>query len=563
MGGKRRKMRRGEHTLTRPAGSAHRGLYKSMGYSDYDLGRPLIGVANSWSTVVPGHYNLKQVAEYVRQGIYQAGGTPVEFGVIGGCDGLADGHWTTRYILPSRELIAHSVEMMVAAHRLDGVVLLGSCDKIVPGLLMAAARLDVPAILIAGGPAEGGCFFDGRVSDNTSIDEALPMLQTGRISSAAFRDLEELSMPSCGSCAMLGTANSMCCIAEALGMSLPGSATIPATQGARLRAAQATGRRIVAMVADGLSARRIITRQSIENAVRVMAAIGGSTNLALHIPAIGYEADIPVDLDLFDAVSRSTPYIARINPAGPATVPDFHRAGGVPAVMKTLLPLLHGEAMTVSGHTVADNVAAAEIRSADIIRSLSDPWSEQGGLAVLRGNLAPNGSITKPAAVDPGMHVFSGRACCFDSEQAATRAILERRIAAGTVVVIRYEGPKGGPGMPEMYAALKYLYGQGLALETALITDGRFSGSNNGCFVGHISPEAAEGGPLAAVADGDRITIDIPRRRLHLHLPDDAIAARLAAWRPPAPKATSGYLNIYARLAESADKGAIIRHKDP
>jgi len=532
-----------------------------MGYSDYDLGRPLIGVANSWNTIVPGHYNLRQVSEYAKQGIYQAGGTPVEFGVIAGCDGVANGHQGMRYILPSRDLIANSVETMAEAHRLDGLVLLGSCDKIVPGLLMAAARLDIPAIMAVGGPAEGGCEFDGRASDITSLSEALGMLTAGKIDEQTYGSLENCVMPSCGSCSFLGTANSMCCVAEAIGLSLPGTATIPATHADRLRAAQASGRRIVEMVEESINARQIINRNSIENAIRVSMAMGGSTNVALHLQAVAYETEADVGVELFDELSRTTPQVARIYPAAAPNVPDFHKAGGVPAVMKEILPLLHGDALTVSGRTGAENVSGAERSDSRIIRPVSDPGRKEGGLAVLRGNLAPDTAISKPAAIKPEMQTFTGRARCFDAEEDANQAILEGRIEAGEVVVIRYEGPKGGPGMPEMSSAMKLLYGRGLALDTALITDGRFSGTNNGCFVGHISPEAAEGGPIAAVEDGDRITIDIPNRNIHLHLPEGEIEARLANWDPPPPRFTSGYLALYARLAESADKGAIIRHR--
>jgi dihydroxy-acid dehydratase len=552
---------RSQEILTWPEWSMQRAYYKSMGYTDYDLERPLIGVANSWNRVVPGHYNLDLVSEYVQQGIFQAGGTPVEFGVIAACDGIAQGHDGMHYILPTRDLIAHSVELMIQAHRLDAVVLLCSCDKIVPGMLMAAARLDLPAIVVVSGPMEGGCTFDGRAADGTSLTEGLGMLKAGTIDEETYRQLEECATPTCGSCSFLGTANSMCCVAEAMGMCLPGSATIPATHAARMRSAQASGRQIVELVKRNLTARQIINQKGIENAIRVSTAIGGSTNVALHIPAIGYEADYEVTMDLFEALCRSTPHIARMNPAAAPNVPDFHAAGGVPAVMKEILPLLHGDALTVTGQTVAQNVAHAETRDAGIIRTLADPWSPEGGLAILRGNLAPHTAITKPAAIVPQMHTFTGQARCFDSEEAANRAILAGEVRPGQVVVIRYEGPKGGPGMREMYKAMKLLYGRGLALQTALVTDGRFSGTNNGCFVGHVSPEAAEGGPLAIVEDRDTITVDIPDRRLHLHVPDAEIEARLARWQRPPLKIERGYLALYARLAESADKGAIIRHK--
>ena len=553
--------RRSRQVLERPEWSMHRSLYKAMGYSDYDLEGPMIGIANSWNRVVPGHYNLNQVSEYVQQGIRQAGGTPVEFGVIAACDGIAQGHEGMHFILPTRDLIANDIEMMVEAHRLDAVVLLGSCDKIVPAMLMAAARLDVPAIIVVGGPMEGGCRFDNRSSDITSLMEGLGMLNAGKIDESQYRDLEDCAGPTCGSCSFLGTANTMCCVAEAMGLSLPGSATIPATYAHRLRVAQESGRQIVALVEKGITARRIINRKGIENGVRLSTAIGGSTNVALHIPAIGYEADCEISMELFEELCRTTPHIAKMNPAAAPNVPDFHLAGGVPAVMKELLPILHGDALTVTGKTIAENVAAAGIADRSIIKTMQDPWSSGGGLAILRGNLAPNTAITKPAAIHPDMRTFTGKARCFDTEEAANAAILGGGVNAGEVVVIRYEGPKGGPGMREMYKAMKLLYGRGLALKTALVTDGRFSGTNNGCFVGHISPEAAEGGPLAIVEDGDSITIDIPARELSVNLSDQQIQDRLTRWRRPEPKFRRGYLALYSRLAESADKGAIIRHK--
>jgi dihydroxy-acid dehydratase len=523
---------RSQRVLGRPEWSIQRAVYKSMGYSDHDLERPLVGIANSWNRLVPGHYNLQSVAEYVKQGVFQAGGTPVEFGLIAACDGIAQGHVGMHYILPTRELVANDVEMMVQAHQLDAVVLLGSCDKIVPGLLMAAARLDLPAIVVVGGPMEGGCQFDGRASDLTSITEGLGMLRAGKLTPDEYRRLEDRVAPTCGSCSFLGTANTMCCVAEAMGMCLPGSATIPATHAARLASAQAAGRQIVELVRRGVTARQIINRHGIENAFRLGTAIGGSTNLALHIPAIAYEAECDeITMDVLEELSRTTPHVARMNPAAALNVPDFHAAGGVPAVMSEILPLLHGDALTVTGRSVAENVAGVRAADARIIRALADPWSTQGGLAVLRGNLAPRTAITKPAAIDPRQHVFTGRARCFDSEEAANQAILDGAVQPGEVVVIRYEGPKGGPGI------------------------------NNGCFVGHVSPEAAEGGPLAAVCDGDTITIDIPHRRLDLQVADREIQDRLSRWRRPPLRFTRGYLALYAQLAESADQGAIIRHR--
>ena len=550
---------RSQKILQRPRWSKVRALFKSMGYSDTDLDRPLIGIANSWNRLVSGHYNLKQVAEYVSQGILQSGGTPAEFGVIGACDGIASGHEGMHYILPSRELIAGSIEIMVQAHRLDGIVLLGSCDKIVPGMLMAAARLDIPAILVVGGPAAGGCQFDGRAADTTSIAEGLGMLKAGRIDDAHYNQLEDRVMPTCGSCSFLGTANSMGCVAEAMGMSLTGTATIPATHADRLRAAQHSGRRIVDLVQKGITARRFINRKGIENAIRLTAAIGGSTNVALHLPAIGYEAGVSVPMTLFDELCQSTPHIAKVNPAAAPNVPDFHQAGGVPAVMKEILHLLHGDALTVTGTTVTENLENIPTGDPAIIRSRQNPWNSQGGLAVLCGNLAPDTSITKPAAIHPDMHTFVGKARCFDSEEEANHAILEGRIKSGDVLVIRYEGPKGGPGMREMATAMKLLYGRGLAMKTAVVTDGRFSGTNNGCFVGHISPEAAEGGPIAAVLDGDTIAIDIPNRSVKLDIKDDVLQERLSKWQKPPRKITNGYLGIYSKLASSAAEGAILK----
>ena len=548
------------HTiLQRPNWTKVRALFKSMGYSDVDLDRPLIGIANSWNRLVSGHVNLKQVAEHVSQGILQAGGTPVEFGVIAACDGIANGHEGMRYILPSRELIASSIEIMVQAHRLDGVVLLGSCDKIVPGMLMAAARLDIAAILINGGPAEGGCTFDGRAADITSLAEGLGMLKAGRIDQETYDRLEDEVMPSCGSCSFLGTANSMACVAEAMGMCLPGTATIPATHADRLRAAQHTGRQIVALVQKEISAQHIINTKSIENAIRLAAAIGGSTNVALHLPAIGFEVDVAVPMSRFDELCRTTPHIAKINPAAAPNVPDFHRAGGVPAVMREIQDLLHEDALTVTGENVATNLSDGTGGDPAIIRPRSNPWSHQGGLAILSGNLAPDSAITKPAAIHPDMLRFVGQARCFDTEEAANQAIIEGKIKPGDIVVIRYEGPKGGPGMREMTSAMKLLYGRGLALKTAVVTDGRFSGTNNGCFVGHVSPEAAEGGPIAAVRNGDTITIDITKRKLHLDVSENELKARLSAWQRPPGKITKGYLGLYAKLASSAAEGAVLK----
>lgn len=555
---------RSSDILGKPEWCFNRSVFKSVGFSEDDLDRPVIGIANSWNELVPGHANLRQVAEHVRKGIYRAGGTVAEFGVIGACDGTAQGHAGMHYILPSRDLIANDIEVMVQAHRLDGIVLLGSCDKIVPGMLMAAARLKIPAIFLPGGPMLGGVEFDGRKADLTTMSEALGMLQNKKIDAATYGQLEELCGPTCGSCAFYGTANTMCCMAEAMGMSLPGAALVPAVYADRLRLGEQTGRAIVELVYSRLSADKIITYQALENAVRVLMATGGSTNAVLHLSAVAAELTIPAGkmMDAYDRLSRSTPQIAKVNPASKYDMEDFYRAGGIPRVMQAISPLLDSECITVTGKTVAQNLADYKFKypqDHNVITITDKPFSQQKGLAILRGNLAPDTAVTKPAAIAPQMQVFTGTAKVFDCEEAAEEAILSGGIQAGDVVVIRYEGPKGGPGMREMYKAMKYIYGMGLARKTALITDGRFSGTNNGCFVGHISPEAAEGGPLAIVRDGDKITIDIPAGVLQLHLADQEIEARLTSWQRPAPKFKSGYLGIYSQLASSAAKGAVIK----
>lgn len=550
---------RSQRILKRPEWSINRAYFKTMGYTDEDLSRPLIGVANAWSTTVPGHYNLKNVAQAVCEGIRMAGGTPVEFGVIGACDGIAEGHEGMRYILPTRDVIANSIELMVEAHQYDAVVLLGSCDKIVPGMLMAAARLDLPAIFVNGGPMMGGPFLHNRKSDSTSIIEGVGRLLAGEITENDLLSMENRCAPGCGSCSFLGTANTMCCLAEALGMSLPGSAMVPAVSSARLAVAQASGRAIVNLVEKNITARQIITAKSIENAVRLTSAIGGSTNAALHVPAIAYEAELDFDLNMFDKMSRSTPLISKMNPAASANVIDFYESGGVQVVMAELKTLLHTEAMTVNGQTVADNIKGRKSPNNEVIKTFDEPFEATGGLGVLYGNISPQGAVTKPAAIDPGQRVFSGPAVCFDSEEEANQAIMAGKIKGGEVLVIRYEGPKGGPGMPEMFKALKLLHGLGLAKKTALVTDGRFSGTNNGCFVGHVSPEAQEGGPIALIQDGDRISIDINSQKLQLDVSEEELAKRLQGWQAPAPRVTKGYLYLYAQLAQSAAKGAIIK----
>ena len=552
---------RSANILKRPNFCFNRAVYKSMGFSDEELASPIIGVANTWSELVPGSYNLRALAEHVKNGIYAAGGTPVEFGVTGPCDGTAQGNEGMHFILPSRDLIACDVEVMVQAHQLDAVVLLGSCDKIVPGLLMAAARLGLPAILLPGGPMQGGPAFDGRKSDLTSLSEGCGMVSAGTLEEAELYRLEDAAGPGCGSCSFYGTANTMCCLAEAMGMTLPGAALVPAVYAERTRLAFATGRAIVRLVERNITARDIITEDSLNNAIRVLNATGGSTNAVLHLTALAHEIDMDPGrmMQKFDQMGANTPLIVNVNPASEYNMEDFYHAGGVPQVMRELAPLLHREAMTVTGKTVAENLASIQGEpDRRVIKTMGEPFSGTGGIAVVYGNLAPEGGVTKPAAIVPEMHHFVGTARVFDNEEAAEEAILSGGIQPGHVVVIRYEGPKGGPGMREMFKAMKYLYGRGLATCTAVITDGRFSGTNNGCFVGHISPEAAEGGPIALIQDGDEIDINIPQRSLTLRVPDEELARRKALWVPKAPKYKKGYLGLYSKLAASASRGGVM-----
>ncbi|MGE4293081.1 MAG: dihydroxy-acid dehydratase [Desulfovibrio sp.] len=548
-------------------GSAfYRSLYKAMGYSNDELEkRPMIGIANSWTTLVPGHTNLKQVAESVKNGIYRGGGTAVEFGVIAACDGIAQGHDGMHFILPSRELICDSIEVQARAHRLDSLVLLGSCDKIVPGMLMAAARLDIPAIMVHGGPMAGGVVFDDRKSDLTSISEARGMYSSGKISFDQYETLEDTACPGCGSCSFLGTANTMCCLTEALGMCLPGGALIPAVHSDRMRTAFASGMAVCELARKEITSRQVMTPEAMENAVMVTMAISGSTNAVLHLSAIANEAQMGVNvLDLFSKYNTNTPQIAKVNPAAKWDMEAFWQAGGIPRVMQNMRTLLHEDVMTCTGLPLNRNLDDYRFKfpeNNEIIKSLDAPFGQTGGIAVLQGNLAPKTGISKPGAIDPSQHRFKGTAKVYNSEEEAEEAILGGKIVDGDVVVIRYEGPKGGPGMREMFMAMKYLYGRGLSKTTALITDGRFSGTNNGCFVGHISPEAAEGGPLAIVEDGDLISIDVIDGKLDLKVSEEEIKRRFENWKKPKRKFTTGYLELYSRVATSAAEGAIIKRE--
>ena len=539
-------------------------IWKGCGYSGDDLARPVIGIANAFSDMVPGHTNLRQLAEQVKHGVYRAGGVPAEFGVIACCDGLAGGHNGNDYVLPSRDNIADSIEIIASAHRLDALVLLGSCDKIVPGMIMAAARLDLPCIFVAGGSMLSGPACCGQEkTDTTTVSEAMGRMQVGELSEDDVRWISQVSAPTCGSCQFMGTANSMCCLAEAMGMSLPGSALIPAVYNERLRSAFASGEQIVRMAREGLTARKILTRQAIENGIMLMMAVGGSSNTVIHTCALAHELGIPAGeiIECFDRYSGEIPLLAKINPATHQyDAVDLHLAGGVPEVMRRMTDHLHLDQLTVTGKTLGENLKDApppQKPDKDLIRTMDDPHSTLGGLAILRGNLAPDTGVSKPAAIRPEVRRFTGKAICFDSEDACMEALEARRVQPGHVVVIRYEGPKGGPGMKELYKPMKTLYGQGLATSTALITDGRFSGTNSGCFVGHISPEAAAGGPIALVEDGDEITIDVMEKTLTLHVDGAELARRRANW-VYRPKPMGGYLKRYAAMVTSADRGGVL-----
>ncbi len=541
-----------------------RTLYKANGFSDDDFSRPVIGICDSFTDIVPGHKNLRNLSEQVKYGVYRAGGTPVEFGCIAVCDGVCTTHDGSRYSLPSREIVADGIEIMARAHRLDGLVLVGSCDKTVPGMLMAAARLDIPCIFLAGGCMLGGPAFGAKIkSDSTSSEEALGMYQAGKIPYEAVIDLMEVSCPTIGSCQHMATANSMCCMAEALGMSLPGSAAIPAVYNERTRSALQTGIQIVQMVRDGLTSRDIITPESIRNAIMVLMATGGSTNCVIHTLAIAHEIGLSSKdvMGWFEEYGSTIPLICRINPASHEfDGEDFYKAGGIPEVLRQLKPLLYNDCITVTGHTIGENAAHTRSLYApnpQVITSLDKPFSSLAGLAILHGNLAPNTAVAKPAAIAEEVRHFIGTAICFAGEDEANAAIARQEVKPGHVVVVRYAGPKGAPGMPEMFKPMKLLNGQGLNKCTALITDGRFSGTNNGCFVGHISPEAASGGPIALIQDGDTIEIDVVNKRLELKVSSEELKRRADAFHyEPVP--VEGYLKRYARDAKSADQGGIL-----
>ena len=536
----------------------HRSLLKAMGLTDREIDQPLIGVANSFNELIPGHIHLDKITQAAKAGVRMAGGTPLEFGVIGVCDGLAMHHQGMKYSLPSRELIADSIEVMAMAHPFDGLVLVANCDKIIPGMLMAALRLNIPAILISGGPMLAGR-YQGREVDLITVFEGVGAVKAGKISEDDLKDLAECACPGCGSCAGMFTANSMNCLSEALGMALPGNGTIPAVHAARFRLAKEAGLKIMELVAKQILPRQIASLAAFKNAIAVDMALGCSTNTVLHVPAIAREAEIDLELNLFNEISNRTPHLCSMSPGGPHHLEDLDRAGGVPAVMKVLLKagLVDGSPLSATGMTVADNLAAVQVLDEEVIRPLTHPYHKQGGIAILRGNLAPDGGVVKQSAVDPRMLVNEGRARVFETEEEATRAILDGRIKAGDIVVIRYEGPRGGPGMREMLTPTSAIAGMGLDKEVALLTDGRFSGGTRGAAIGHISPEAAEGGPIALVQEGDRIKIDIPGKTLTLLVEEAELARRREAWRPPAPRIKHGYAARYSRMVSSGSQGAV------
>lgn len=541
------------------SGALKRALYKSMGFTDEALSKPLIAIVNTYTNATPGHYNIQELCEQVQKGIEADGGTAMTFGTIAPCDGIAEGHDGMRYILPSRDLITSSVECMVRAHKFDGMVLLGSCDKIVPGLLMAAARLDIPAVFCNGGPMMPAA-YKGKHYDGNIVTEAVGWKKRGEITEEEFVQIENLAEPCVGSCAMLGTANTMGCLAEAMGMSLPGSAVIPAIYAKRMQTAYETGRAVMGLVRSGLTARKIITKESMENAIAVLMAMGGSTNGIMHLQAIYREAGLgELPLETFDIWSRKIPQVASVYPASPYDMVDFYEAGGVPAVMKEIEEKIHGDCMTVTGHTIRENLAEQPFTTRrEVIRTAEEPFHANGGVAVLKGNLAPYGAVVKPAAIPEHLMKFSGKAVVFQSEQEACSAILDGKVEENTVLVLAYEGPKGGPGMPEMYRPMKCLEGMNLSGSCALVTDGRFSGSNRGCFVGHISPEAYEGGCLGLVQNGDVIEIDVEKRSITLKVSDEVLAKRRENWKPVEKTLKPGYLNVYKRISRSAAQGAVV-----
>ncbi len=539
----------------------HRSLLRAIGYTGWEIEQPFVGVINSYNEIIPGHINLRQIADAVKAGVRAGGGTPFEVNTIGICDGIAMNHSGMKYSLASRELIADSVESVVEAHGFDALVFIPNCDKIVPGMLMAAARLNLPAIFVSGGPMMAGR-WRGEVVDLNSVFMGVGRVIAGSMSEDELEELETMACPGCGSCSGMFTANTMNCLTEALGMGLPGHGTIPAVESRRIHLAKNAGRQVMSLLHNNIRPLDILTADAFDNAFAVDMALGGSTNTVLHLIAVAHEAGHSISLADLNALSASTPHLCRMSPVSSGHhIEDLDRAGGIQAVMKELAEheMLHTSALTVAGSTVADNLQAARVLDRSVIRSVEQPYSASGGLAILFGSLAPDGAVIKAAAVPADKQIYTGPARVFDSEDAATQAILQRQFNPGDVIVIRYEGPRGGPGMREMLTATSALSGMGMDGQVALLTDGRFSGATRGVAVGHISPEAAAGGPIAAVRDGDPITINLPQRTLTLNLPPDEIARRLAALPPWQCRVAKGYLKRYAQMVTSASTGAVFQ----
>ncbi|MBS3778880.1 MAG: dihydroxy-acid dehydratase [Desulfovermiculus sp.] len=540
----------------------HRSLLHALGLTRDEIERPLIGVVNAASEVVPGHVHLDRISDAVKAGVRMAGGVPMEFPAIGVCDGLAMNHEGMRMSLPSREIIADSIELMATAHPFDALVFIPNCDKIVPGMLMAMLRLNIPSICISGGPMLAG-FHQGQSVDLISVFEAVGQVKRGGLPPEVLSELEESACPGCGSCSGMFTANSMNCLTEAIGLALPGNGTIPAVHAARTRLAKQAGVQVMSLLNHNILPRDIVTQESVHNAVAVDMALGGSTNTVLHLPAVFAEAGLDLTLEVFDRVSGSTPNLCRLSPAGSHHIQDLHQAGGIPAVMAELASagLIHTHCQTVTGYQVQDNLnhLQAKVLNPEVIKPVTAPYHAQGGIAILYGNLAPDGCVVKQSAVAEEMLVREGEALIFDSEEEASQAILDGHIRAGHIVVIRYEGPKGGPGMREMLTPTSAIAGMGLDREVALITDGRFSGGTRGAAIGHISPEAANAGPIGLIQNGDRIKIDIPRRRLQLLVEESEMEVRRKSFVPLQKSVESAFLRRYAQQATSAAHGAVFR----
>lgn len=542
----------------------HRSLFKAMGYTDEEINRPLIGIANSANAIIPGHVHLDKIVEAVKAGVYMGGGTPIEFGNIGVCDGIAMNHFGMKYSLSSRELIADSIEVMAIAHAFDALVLVPNCDKIVPGMLMAAARLDLPAIVVSGGPMLAGRDPDGSGSDRIdliTVFEAVGQVLSGKMTEDQLSRIEDAACPTCGSCAGMFTANSMNCLTEAIGMGLPGNGTIPAVMAARIRLAKTAGMQVMRLFEKQITPRKIMTEKAFKNALAVDMALGCSTNTVLHLTALAIEAEVKIDLNLINDISRATPHLCSLSPGGIHHLEDLNRAGGINAVIGELARsgLINDDCLTVTGKTVRENIREIRIVDTNVIRTTDNPYHKEGGLAILFGNLAPEGCVVKQSAVRDEMLRHEGPARTFDSEEDASKSIMEGKINPGDVIVIRYEGPRGGPGMREMLTPTSTIAGMGLDAHVALLTDGRFSGGTRGAAIGHISPEAMHGGPIAIVEDGDIISIDIPGKQITLKVPENEIKDRLSRWSPPEPKITHGYMARYSRMVSSASQGAVVK----